>query len=95
MNGAMTFFCSCYQNNHFQGNVGTLKIRLLQCYEVLWIHNINAICLIDFQAAMANVTEFNQTTLENGAWVNEIRFAIEGVTQGIVGAAGLLGMHNS
>ena len=50
--------------------------------------------MIYFQAAMANVTEFNQTTLENGAWVNEIRFAIEGVTQGIVGAAGLLGMHH-
>ena len=25
---------------------GPLKIRLLQCYEVLWIHNIDAICSI-------------------------------------------------
>ena len=34
-------------------NCGTLKIRWLQCYEVLWIHNINAICIssveCDFQ----------------------------------------------
>ena len=41
MNGAMTFFCSFHQNNQIQGN---LKIGLLQCYEVIWIHNIDAIC---------------------------------------------------
>ena len=33
-----------YQNNQFLRNHGTLKITLLQCYEVLWIHNIDAIC---------------------------------------------------
>ena len=40
----MTFFCSFNQSNQFQGNGEMLKITLLQCYEVLWIHNIDAIC---------------------------------------------------
>ena len=30
------------------GSGGPLKIRLLQCYEVLWIHVINVICIIWF-----------------------------------------------
>ena len=29
-----------FQNNRFLRNNGTLKITILQCYEVLWIHNI-------------------------------------------------------
>jgi len=45
MNGDTTFFYSFDQNNQFEGNERTLKIRLLQCYEVLWIHNIDAICI--------------------------------------------------
>ena len=45
MNGAMTFFSNFDQNNSFEGIYGTLKIRLLQCYAVLWIHNIDAICI--------------------------------------------------
>ena len=45
MNRAMNLFCSFDQNNKFLGNGGTLKIGLLQCYGVLWIHNIDAICL--------------------------------------------------
>ena len=44
MNGAMTFVCRFDQNNQFQRNGGPLKIRLFQCYEVLWIHNTDAIC---------------------------------------------------
>ena len=35
----------------FYGTVhsGPLKIRLLQCYVVLWIHNIDAICMLLIQ----------------------------------------------
>ena len=46
MNGAKTFFDNYYLNNCFLRNIGQLlKIRLLQCYVVLWIHNIDAICI--------------------------------------------------
>ena len=41
-----------------------------------------------------NITIFaNEThgSEDNGEWVQDIRFALEGVTQGIVGLAGLLG----
>ena len=48
MNGAMAFFCIFDQNNQFKGIGGTLKIRLLKCYEVLSIHNIDAICIKTF-----------------------------------------------
>ena len=44
MNGAMTLFYSFDEYNHFGGNGGTFKVSLLQRYEVLWIHNIDAIC---------------------------------------------------
>ena len=30
-----------------------MKIRLLQCYEVLWIHDINAKCLSLFQTSLS------------------------------------------
>ena len=43
--GAKTFFDSLYPNDSFLRNSGPLKIRLLQCYVVLWIHNIDAICI--------------------------------------------------
>ena len=45
MKGAKTFFDSWYLNNRFLRNSGPLKIRLLQCYVVLWIHNIDVICI--------------------------------------------------
>ena len=44
MNGAMTLFYSFDEYNHFGGNGGTFKVSLLQRYEVLWIHIIDAIC---------------------------------------------------
>ena len=44
LNGAMIFFNGLCQNNRFLGNSGLSKIRSLQCYEVLWIHNIDGIC---------------------------------------------------
>ena len=44
-NGALRHSLRIFnQNNWFLRNCGTLKITLLQCYEVLWIHNIDAIC---------------------------------------------------
>ena len=46
MNRATTFFNSFYQNNPFQGNGRPLKIRLLQPYEVRWIHDIDAISIV-------------------------------------------------
>ena len=46
MNGATTFFYTWYLYNQFLRNSGPLKIRLLQCYVVIWIHNIDAICMI-------------------------------------------------
>ena len=46
MNRATTLHYSWYQNNRFLSNSVQLKIRLLQCYVVLWIHNISAICRI-------------------------------------------------
>ena len=45
MKGAKTFFDSWYVNNRFLQNSGPLKIRLQKCYVVLWIHNIDAICI--------------------------------------------------
>ena len=39
------FFDSWYLNNRFLRNSRPLKIRFLQCYVVLWIHNIDAICI--------------------------------------------------
>ena len=41
MNGAKTFFDNWYLNNRFLRNSGPLEVRLFQCYEVLWIHNID------------------------------------------------------
>ena len=41
----MTFCDSFYQKNRFLRNQGTLKITLFQCYEVLWIDNIDVICI--------------------------------------------------
>ena len=35
-----------YQNDWLLRNRGPLKIGLIQCHEVLWIHNIDAICNI-------------------------------------------------
>ena len=40
----MIFFNGFCQNNWSLGHGGLSKIRSLQCYEVLWIHNIDAIC---------------------------------------------------
>ena len=42
----MAFFDSLYLNNCFLWDSGSLKIRLLQCYVVLWIHNIDTICML-------------------------------------------------
>ena len=33
-----------YENSQLLGNSEPFKIRLLQCYEVLWIHYIDTIC---------------------------------------------------
>ena len=44
MNGAKTFFESWPLNNRLLRSSGPLKIRLLQCYIVLWIPIIDAIC---------------------------------------------------
>ena len=44
MNRALIFLNILHQNNHFLGNGWPSKIRLLQSYEVLWIHVIDAIC---------------------------------------------------
>ena len=43
---------------------------------------------------MPNVTLVNSTAapeVENVEWITNVRFAIEGVTQGIVGLIGLVG----
>ena len=44
LNGAITFFNNFCHKNWSLGNGGQLKTRLLQCYVILWIHNIDAIC---------------------------------------------------
>ena len=46
MNGAKIFFDTWYLNNRFLRNCEPLKISLLHCYEVVWIHNIKAICIM-------------------------------------------------
>ena len=46
LNRAMIFFNGLCQNNWLFLNGGLSKIRSLQGYEVLWIHNIDAICRI-------------------------------------------------
>ena len=38
MNGATTFYTSLHQNNHILTN------GLLNCYEILWIRNIDTVC---------------------------------------------------
>ena len=43
MNRTKTFFDSWYLFNLFLRNSEPSKINLLQCYVVLWIHNIDAI----------------------------------------------------
>ena len=45
MIGGKTFFDSWYLNNRISWNSGPLKISLFQCYAVLWIPNIDAICI--------------------------------------------------
>ena len=40
MNGAKTFLDSSYLSNWFLRNRGLMKIWLLQCYALLWIHSI-------------------------------------------------------
>ena len=40
------FFNSLYQNNRILGTDGSSKNKLVQRYEVLWIHNIVVICTI-------------------------------------------------
>ena len=45
MNRAMTFLKNLYQNNRFLWNGWPSNIRLLQSYEVLWTHVIDAICI--------------------------------------------------
>ena len=40
----MVFFNGLCQNNGLLGNGGLSKIRSLHCFEVLWIHIIDAIC---------------------------------------------------
>ena len=44
INGATAFITS--KNIMFPENNSPLKIRLLQCYQVLWIHDIDEICKI-------------------------------------------------
>ena len=44
MNEATLFINSLCLNNQVLRKSGPLKIGLLQCYGVLWIHNIDAIC---------------------------------------------------
>ena len=39
----MIFLKSLFQNHRFLWTGGPSKIRLLQCYEILWIHVIDAI----------------------------------------------------
>ena len=39
MNGAATFLKNMQKSNRIFGRGGLLKVRLFQCYEVLWIHN--------------------------------------------------------
>ena len=55
-------------NNRFLRNSGPLKIRILQCYVVLWIHNIDAICiiicLISFFSINDRVISANNVSLE-------------------------------
>ena len=45
INGTVTFFNGLCRNNYFSGNVELSKMRSIQCYEVLWIHNIDANCM--------------------------------------------------
>ena len=44
MNRAMILLKTLYEKIRFLGGDGPSKIRLLQSYEVFWIHVIDAIC---------------------------------------------------
>ena len=50
--------CNLYLNNRILQNSGPLKIRLLQCYVVLWIHNIDAICMDSLWLWFLTVDQF-------------------------------------
>ena len=52
LNGATTFLRLFINMIVFLRNCGPLKISLLQCYEVPWIHNIDSICLLKFLSAV-------------------------------------------
>ena len=54
MNGATTFVTSLDKNIRSSGSSGLLKVWLLQCHVVLWIHNIDAICTCTWK--LTNVT---------------------------------------
>ena len=64
MNGSKTVL---NLNNGFLRNIGPVKIRLLQCYVELWIHNIDAICTWDGLLWTVLYTQFcNSPILKKG-----------------------------
>ena len=52
----MTLFKSLYQNDCLLRNGVPLKIRLLQCYELLCLPNIEAICIQGIEPTALVVT---------------------------------------
>lgn len=58
-----------------------------------WYNLILSFCQYSpfFKLVLDNITAATQGPNEEGMWVQSVRFAIEGVTQGIVGILGLLG----
>ena len=79
MKRPMTLFNVLYRikiNGAYIWNGGPLKIRLLQCYEELWIHNINAICITIFSNFLnsfpsRNLVKTKSNGLENQKIVHE------------------------
>ena len=71
MNWATIFLQFFYQNIRFLRNRGTLKITVLQCYEVLWIYNIDAICTVSFVILSSGRNLFSKLGKSNILiWIN-------------------------
>ena len=52
-------FKELYQNNQFLGNGVPLVIRLLQCYEILWTHDMTVLFISFITYILINIKNSN------------------------------------
>ena len=54
-----TKFLETWIKKSFLGKGGSLIISLLQCYVVLWIHDIDAFCISQYVSLHYGITKFD------------------------------------